>query len=182
MTVLIRKKGWQNSPKCWRIPKENVSDFSFCFLCLCNFGSYSHIHVFTGLPAIIPNAGNANIAKTWLGFQCLIKLGRKDESKNKERAFTSLPILQGIALFPNIKRMFWLTSIWHACTQRHQICKKKNQKYSSSFIKDSAFTRKTYPGLESVQRWVLRLYHRHKMHKWHYPISGSAITSLGSLF
>lgn len=93
-----------------------------------------------------------------------------------------MPVLQGIALFPNIKRMLWLTSIWHACcTQRHQICKKA-KKYSSSFIKDSVFTRKTYPGLDSVQRWVLRLYQRHKMQKLHYPIRDSAITSLESLF
>lgn len=118
MTVLIRKNGWQNSLKCWRIPKENVSDFSVCFPCLCNFKLYPHIH---SLSCNYTKCGKCKYSE---GFQCLIKYGRKDESKNKERAFTSLPILLGIAVFPNIKRMFWLTSIWHACTQRHQNCKK----------------------------------------------------------
>lgn len=39
-----------------------------------------------------------------------------------------------------------------ACLYSEASKLQKKQKYSSSFIKDSAFTRKTYPGLESVQR------------------------------
>lgn len=34
----------------------------------------------------------------------------------------------------------------------------KLSKYSGSFIKNSAFSRKAYPGFDCVQRWVLRLY------------------------
>lgn len=51
-----------------------------------------------------------------------------------------------------------------------------------SFIRHSASFRKAYPGLDSVQREVLRLYQRYRIQHLYYPIAGDAIPSLGRLF
>lgn len=55
-------------------------------------------------------------------------------------------------------------------------------KYYGSFIRHSAFSRKAYPGLDSVQREVLRHYQRHKMQQLYHPIEEAAIPSLGKIF
>lgn len=77
-----------------------------------------------------------------------------------------------------------------ALTYKHMACLFNSQplnlqkisKYHGNFISHSAFSRKAYPGLDSVQREVVRLYQRHKMQQLYHPIDGAAIPSLGRLF
>lgn len=90
-------------------------------------------------------------------------------------------MLKGITLVQNIEGMLWLTSVWHAFNSQ-PLNLQKISKYYGSFIRHSDFSRKAYPGLDSVQREVLRLYQRHKMQQLYHPIDGAAIPSLGRLF
>lgn len=131
--------------------------------------------------ATIPDVGSASVAKIYLGVQQPVKR-RAGERKNKT------------AIGVKIKKVFYKfahtpgksSSSKHksnTLAYKHTTCSfnlealnlQKLSKYSGTFTKDSAFSRKAYPGLDSVQRQVLRLYQRHKMQQLYYPIDGAAI-------
>lgn len=153
-------------------------DYNICMIKISNhcalFGSsppwmYKSESEWWALVAMIPDMGRTSVAKIYLGVQHLIKWG-DGERKNKT------------AMGVKIKKEFYKfahapgnsSSSKHkkdALAYKHMACwfnlealnLQKLSKYSGSFIKHSAFSRKANPRLDSVQRQVLRLYQRHKM-------------------
>lgn len=137
---------------------------------------------------MIPDVGKTSVAKIYLGVQHLIKLGA-GERKNKtamgvkiKKVFYKFAHTPGNSFSSKHKRDALAYKPMACLFNLEALNLQKLSKNSGSFIKHSAFSRQAYPGLDSVQRRVLRLYQRHKMQQLYYRIDGAAISSLGRLF